>query len=196
MSSLVRPALTLLWFFTLALGLVYPAAVTAMAQLLFPVQANGSLIRLEGQTVGSALIGQGFSDPGRFWGRPSATSPFPYNAAASAGSNLGPSNRVLLDSARARVAALRAADPGNPLPVPVDLATASGSGLDPHISPAAALYQVGRVARARGLPEPVMRRLVAEHIETGPPGFLGEPRVNVLRLNLAVERASRGEGQY
>ncbi len=195
MASVVRPALTLLVIFTGLLGFAYPAAVTATAQLLFPAQANGSLIQLDGRTVGSALIGQGFSGPGFFWGRPSATSPSPYNAAASAGSNLGPSNRALLDSVRARIAALLAADPGNPRPVPVDLVTASGSGLDPHVSPTAALYQAGRVARARGLPEPLILRLVAQHTETGPGGLLGAPRVNILQLNLALERVCRGKAQ-
>src|SRR6185436_9545443 len=146
-------------------GLAYPAIVTAVAQLVFPHQANGSLIVKDGKAVGSTLIGQPFDDPKYFWGRPSATSPFPYNAAASSGSNLSPTNPSLIKSVQARVDALRAADPGNTAPVPVDLVTASGSGLDPHISPAAAFYQVDRVARARGLDPAAVRKLVEEHVE-------------------------------
>jgi K+-transporting ATPase ATPase C chain len=162
--------------------------VTAIAQALFPWQANGSLLVRDGQPAGSALIGQPFDDPRYFWGRLSATTLFPYNAAASSGSNLGPANPALLDQVKARVAALKQADPANAAPVPADLATASGSGLDPDISPAAAEYQVPRVARARGLDEAVVRRLVAE-ATTGPTlGLLGASRVNVLELNMALDR--------
>jgi K+-transporting ATPase ATPase C chain len=167
---------------------IYPLTVTAIAQALFPWQANGSLLVRDGQPAGSALIGQPFDDPRYFWGRLSATTLFPYNAAASSGSNLGPANPALLDQVKARVAALKQADPANAAPVPADLATASGSGLDPDISPAAAEYQVPRVARARGLDEAVVRRLVAE-ATTGPTlGLLGESRVNVLELNMALDR--------
>jgi K+-transporting ATPase ATPase C chain len=173
---------------TVITGVIYPLTVTAIAQALFPWQANGSLLVRDGQPAGSALIGQPFDDPRYFWGRLSATTLFPYNAAASSGSNLGPANPALLDQVKARVAALKQADPANAAPVPADLATASGSGLDPDISPAAAEYQVPRVARARGLDEAVVRRLVAE-ATTGPTlGLLGESRVNVLELNMALDR--------
>jgi K+-transporting ATPase ATPase C chain len=155
--------------------------------VFFPDQANGNLIVREGKMVGSKLIGQYFDKPEYFRGRPSATVPFPYNAAASGGSNLGPTNPVLLEAVKARVAALRAADSGNDLPIPVDLVTASGSGLDPHISPAAACYQMKRVARARGLEETIVQELVAQHIEERQFGLLGERKVNVLQLNLALD---------
>ena len=185
-KTYIRPAVVLLALFTLLTGLVYPLAVTGLAQAVFPIQANGSLMAQNDRIVGSALIGQPFADPRYFWGRPSATAPFPYNAAASSGSNFGPSNPALMDAVRARIAALRAADPGNTQAIPGDLATASASGLDPHISVAAALYQAPRVARARGLTPEAVAQLVAQHVEGRQLGFLGEPRVNVLRLNLAL----------
>jgi len=190
MKDLMRPALTMLVIMTVLTGLFYPLAITGMAQLFFPEQANGSLIVRDGKVIGSKLIGQYFDKPEYFWSRPSATSPFPYNAAASGGSNLGPTNPVLIESVKARVAALRTADPGNDLPIPVDLVTASGSGLDPHISPAAALYQVKRVARARDVDENRIRGLIARHTEGRQFGLLGEPRVNVLELNLALDALS------
>jgi K+-transporting ATPase ATPase C chain len=183
----LKPAIISFVLLTLITGVVYPLIMTGLAQSLFPRQANGSLIISNGQAVGSALIGQAFDDPTYFWGRLSATSPFPYNAAASAGSNLGPLNANLVKAAQARIDALRGADPDNTMPIPVDLVTASGSGLDPHISVAAALYQVPRVARARGLDEDQVRALVARFTEGRQFGILGEPRVNVLRLNLALD---------
>jgi K+-transporting ATPase ATPase C chain len=183
----LRPAVVMLVCLSVLTGLAYPLLVTGMAQLVFPVQANGSLIVRDGRPVGSSLIGQPFDDPRYFWGRPSATAPHAYNAGASTGSNLGPLNPALHDAARRRIDALRAADPGNTAPIPVDLATASGSGLDPHISPAAALYQARRVAAARGLDEAQVRRLLEERVEARQLGFLGEPRVNVLQLNLALD---------
>ncbi len=187
MRSQLRPALMLLLIFTLLTGLIYPLAVTGLAQLVFPLQANGSLIVQNGQTVGSTLIGQPFDDPRYFWGRLSATSPYPYNAAASSGSNLGPTNPALLDEVKARIAALKAADPANTQPIPVDLVTSSGSGLDPDISIAAALYQLPRVAKARRLSESAVRDMVGQFTQGRQLGFLGEPRVNVLELNLALD---------
>ncbi len=183
----IRTALVSLGLLTVLTGLVYPLVVTGLAQVLFPRQANGSLILRDGKAVGSELIGQPFDDPKYFWGRPSATSPYPYNAGSSNGSNLGPTNPDLEKAVKERVAALRAADPGNTAPVPVDLVTASASGLDPHISPAAAFYQVRRVARARRLGEATVRQLVKDHIENRTFGVLGEPRVNVLQINLALD---------
>lgn len=172
---------------TLITGVLYPLAMTVVAQVVFPRQANGSLLTVGGQVVGSTLIGQPFDDPRYFWGRLSATSPFPYNAAASAGSNLGPTNAALLDQVQARTRALRAADAGATALIPVDLVTSSASGLDPQISPAAAEYQVPRVARARGLTETELRQLVARFTQGRELGLLGEPRVNVLELNLALD---------
>jgi K+-transporting ATPase ATPase C chain len=182
-----RTAIVLLVLLSAITGIAYPALVTAIAQVVFPYQANGSLVMKDGKPVGSALIGQPFDDPKYFWSRPSATSPFPYNAGASSGSNLGPVNPALADAVKGRVEALRAADPGNTAAVPVDLVTASGSGLDPHISPAAALYQVRRVAKARSLDDGAVRDLVVQHVESRQLGILGEPRVNVLALNLALD---------
>jgi K+-transporting ATPase ATPase C chain len=183
----------LLVLFTLMTGLVYPLVVTGLAQLIFPHQANGSLIVQDGRNAGSELIGQSFDDPKYFWGRLSATGAFPYNAfdadtlTGSSGSNYGPLNPALLEMVRARVDALRAADPDNDLPIPVDLVTASASGLDPHISVAAAFYQVPRVARLRGMSESEVKALIDEYTEGRQLGFLGEPRVNVLLLNLALD---------
>jgi K+-transporting ATPase ATPase C chain len=187
MRAQIRPALMALLIFTVLVGLLYPLVVTGIAQLVFPHQANGSLIVQNGQTVGSTLIGQQFTDPKYFWGRLSATGPYPYNAAASSGSNLGPTNPALLDEAKARIAALKAADPTNTQPIPVDLVTSSGSGLDPDISVAAALYQLPRVARLRGLSQSALRTLVDQYTHGRQLGFLGEPRVNVLQLNLALD---------
>jgi len=187
MTRQLRPALTMLLILTVLTGLIYPLAVTGLAQLLFPTQANGSLIVRDGKVIGSKLIGQHFDQPQYFWGRPSATAPFPYNAAASGGSNLGPTNPALLEAVKARVAALRAVDPGNDSAIPVDLVTASGSGLDPHISPAAALYQAKRVARARDVDENRVRGLIDRYTEGRQFGLLGERRVNVLQLNLALD---------
>lgn len=185
--AMARPALVLFVLFTLLTGVVYPLLVTAVAQITFPHQANGSLIEHEGMIIGSELIGQPFSDPAYFWSRPSATTPYPYNAAASAGSNLAASNPALTAQAQARIAALQAADPGNPLPIPVDLVTASGSGLDPHISVAAAQYQANRVAQARGLAITEVIKLIEANTDGRFLGLLGEPRVNVLKLNLALD---------
>jgi potassium-transporting ATPase KdpC subunit len=183
----IRVSLILIVLLTVVTGVIYPLVITGIAQVTFPTQANGSLIFKGGQPVGSALIGQPFDDPKYFWSRPSTTSPFPDNAAASSGSNQGPLNPALAQAVQGRVDALRATDPGNAAPVPVDLVTASGSGLDPHISPAAALYQVPRVARERKLDVETVRTLVERHIEGRTFGLLGEPRVNVLRLNLALD---------
>lgn len=186
MNNLLRPALVIFAVLTLLTGVAYPLAVTGVAQAMFPVQAGGSLIVRDNKPVGSALIGQNFSDPGHFWGRPSATSPMAYNGIASSGSNQGPLNPVLTDAVKGRVAALRAADPGNMAPVPVDLVTASASGLDPHISPAAAYYQLDRVAAARKLSSEQVRTLIEQHTQRPMLGVLGEPVVNVLALNLAL----------
>lgn len=187
MKSQLRPALLMLLAISVLTGLVYPLAVTGIAQLLFRGQARGSVIVRNGQAVGSRLIGQSFTAPRYFWGRPSATSAFPYDASSSSGANLGPLNPTLLEAVRARVAALRAADPAAEVRVPVDLVTASGSGLDPDISVAAAEYQVSRVARVRGLAPDAVRSLVAQHVQPRPFRILGEPVVNVLALNLALD---------
>jgi K+-transporting ATPase KdpC subunit len=183
MTSQLRPAFFMLLILTLITGVIYPLAVTGIAQVIFPSQANGSLIMADGKAVGSELIGQQFDDPRYFWGRPSAAG---YNAAASSGSNYGPLNPALTDMVQSRIDALKAADPDNTLPIPVDLVTASGSGLDPHISVAAALYQVHRVASARRMSEVDVQSLVEKNTDGRQFGFLGEPRVNVLKLNLAL----------
>jgi len=187
MKDIIRPALVIFTVLTLITGVAYPLVVTGAAQALFPAQAAGSLVVRDGKPVGSSLIGQNFADPGHFWGRPSATGPMANNAAASSGSNQGPLNPALTDAVKSRVEALRAADPGNTAPVPVDLVTASASGLDPHISPAAANYQVARVAKARNLAGERVSALVAEQTEKPLVGWFGEARVNVLQLNLALE---------
>ena len=187
MKEHLRPALGLLIALTVVAGLAYPALVTGIAQLAMPGRSNGSMIVKDGKAVGSALIGQPFTDPKHFWSRASGTSPYPYNAAASSGANQGPTNPALVEAVSGRIKALKDADPGNKLPVPADLVTASGSGLDPHISPAAAEYQVERVARARNIAPAKARELVARHTENRQLGFLGEPRVNVLELNLDLD---------
>jgi len=187
MKKIIRQSIAMLALMTALTGIAYPLVVSGLAQLVFPRTANGSVIEHDGKPVGSALIGQPFSDPRYFWSRPSATTPFAYNAASSVGSNLGPTNPALTDAVKQRIDALRAADPGNAAPVPVDLVTASGSGLDPHISPASAEYQVARVARVRGISADAVRKLVAGATEGRQLGVLGEPRVNVLALNLALD---------
>lgn len=187
MRAQFRTSVITLALFTLLTGLIYPVAVTGIAQWIFPHQANGSLVIRDNQLIGSDLIGQSFTAPKYFWSRPSATAPYPYNAAASSGSNLGPTNPALEQAVQARVNALQAADPENRLPIPVDLVTSSASGLDPHISVAAAHYQVPRVARARNMSEDVVRRLVEQYTQDRQLGFLGEPRVNVLTLNMALD---------
>ena len=187
MKTLIRPALTLFVLLSVMTGLIYPLLVTGISQALFPAEAAGSLILREGKPVGSRLIGQNFTDPKYFWGRPSATGPYPNNAAASSGSNLGPLNPALKEAVEARIKTLREADPGNTAPIPVDLVTASASGLDPQISPAAAAYQIARVARVRGLPPDAVRTLVVQQTEDRQWGVLGEPRVNVLELNMALD---------
>jgi K+-transporting ATPase ATPase C chain len=187
MKTLLRPAISLFLLLTLVTGVAYPLVVTGIAKAAFPEAANGSLIVKDGKPVGSRLIGQNFSDPKYFWGRPSATSPQPYNASASGGSNLGPLNPALTDAVKGRIEALKAADPGNDKPVPVDLVTASASGLDPQISPAAAAYQIERVAKARQLDTSKVKELVAKNTEGRQWGVFGEPRVNVLELNRALD---------
>jgi K+-transporting ATPase ATPase C chain len=187
----LKPALLMLALLTVLTGGIYPLLVTGIAQLVFPHQANGSLIEQNGKVVGSELIGQPFSDPKYFWGRPSATGPVPYNAGASSGSNLGPLDPALEVAVKARIAALKASDPANTAPIPVDLVTASGSGLDPHISPAAARRQALRIARLHGLSETEVMQLIDAHTQGRQFGLLGEPRVNVLALNLALEHRGR-----
>lgn len=196
MTSQLRPALVSLLLLTLLTGVAYPLLVTGLAQVVFPQQANGSLIVRDGQVVGSSLIGQSFDDPKYFWGRLSATGTVPYNSfnaenlTASSGSNYGPLNPALMEMVQGRIDALKAADPTNTQPIPVDLVTASASGLDPHISPAAALYQLDRVARARGLDPAIVKQLIDQHTQRRDLGLLGEPRVNVLELNLALDGLS------
>jgi len=191
MKDHLRPALMLFVSLTLLTGVVYPLLVTLIAQTVFAHQANGSILIREGKPIGSELIGQPFDDPRYFWSRPSPTGPVPYNAAASTGSNLGPTNPAHLDAVKGRVEAIRAAHPDQSGPVPGDLATTSGSGLDPHISPSAAEYQVSRVAQARSMSIEQVRNLVASHTEGRTLGLLGEPRVNVLQLNLALDAQNR-----
>ena len=193
--SQCRMAVSALIVFTIITGLMYPLAVLLVARSLFPGKANGSLLTRGSCVVGSELIGQQFNDLKYFWGRPSATSPFPYNAAASSGSNLGPTNPALTEVVSGRIQTLRAAHPGNPTTVPADLATASGSGLDPHITPRAVEYQIERVANARGIPVDEVKRIVREHVEKRTWGILGEERVNVLELNLALDKAGIPHGE-
>ena len=190
MWSQVRPAIVVLVMLTLVTGVAYPLAVTGVAKVVFPRQASGSVIDVNGKAAASELIGQLFTDAKYFWPRPSATSPVPYAGDAGAGSNLATSNPALAEAVKARANAFRAADPGNDMPIPDDLLHASASGLDPHVSVAAAEYQVGRVARARGMSEADLRKLVAQHTEGRSLGVLGEPRVNVVRLNLALDGRS------
>ncbi|HEX6705360.1 MAG TPA: potassium-transporting ATPase subunit KdpC [Albitalea sp.] len=193
MNTLFRPAITLFVALSLITGITYPLLVTGVARAAFADRANGSLVIADGKLRGSRLIGQSFADPGHFWGRPSATTPGPTNGAGSGGSNLGPSNPALVEAVKERIAALRAADPDNRAAVPVDLVTASASGLDPDISLAAAHYQVARVSRARGVAPEVVRRLVDEHAELPWLGLLGEARVNVLAINLALDAGRAAE---
>jgi potassium-transporting ATPase KdpC subunit len=192
MRSLIRPAVVLFLFFTVLTGILYPLAITGIAQAAFAHAASGSLIFRDGKPIGSSLIGQNFSDPKYFWGRPSATTPQPYAGTGSTGSNLGPLNPALTDGVKAHLQALRAADPGNNQPLPVDLVTASASGLDPEESIAAALYQASRVARARGLDVQAVKGLIGAHALGRRFGILGEPRVNVLELNLALDGLAAG----
>ena len=188
MRRQIYPAIMITVLSTVFFGLIYPLAITGIAQVIFPKQASGGLIIENGRVAGSTLIGQPFSDPKYFWGRLSATSPFPYNASSSSGSNLGPTNQALIDTVKQRIEALKRADPGNTAPIPVDLVTASASGLDPDISPAAAQYQAARVARMRHLPLETVNRLIQEHTAGRQFGILGEPRVNVLQLNRALDQ--------
>ena len=191
MRQVLRASVVFVGLCTLLFGVLYPALVTGVSQAVFPAKANGSLVLADGAVHGSRLVGQPFADPGHLWSRPSATGPVPYNGAASSGSNLGPSNPALHDAVRERVAALRATGPGADQPVPVDLVTTSGSGLDPHISPAAAEWQVGRIAQARGLDPAVVRQVIGRHTEGRLLGVFGEPRVNVLATNLELDGSAR-----
>lgn len=195
MLSTLRPALVLFGALTLVCGVMYPMAVTGIGKAAFADQADGSIVMRDGQAVGSSLIGQSFTAPRYFWGRPSATSPMANNAGGSGGSNLGPTNPALAAAVQGRINALKAADPGNATPVPVDLVTTSGSGLDPHVSVAAAMYQLGRVAAARNLTPGKVRQLLEEHTEAQRFGFLGEPRINVLALNLALDAETAHTGK-
>lgn len=190
MKTYLRPAIALFLGFTLITGVIYPLLTMGIGKVFFPQQALGSLIKKDGNFVGSGLIGQNFTDPKYFWGRPSATGPYPNNAAASSGSNQGPLSPVLMDAVNGRIAALKQADPDNKLPVPVDLVTASASGLDPEITPAAAIYQIDRVAKTRGFTAEQVIKLVQNHIQDRQFGILGEPRVNVLALNIALDETS------
>jgi K+-transporting ATPase ATPase C chain len=190
MNTLIRPAISLFLLMTVLTGVLYPLAVTGLAHFLFPAQAAGSLVTLGGRAVGSTLIGQSFSEPKYVWSRPSATAPQPYNAIASSGSNQGPLNPALTEAVKARIEALHSADPGNTLPVPVDLVTASASGLDPDISIAAARYQAARIARARGVSVDTVQALIAKHSRGRLLGLIGEPRVNVLEINLALDESA------
>ena len=187
MKTLIRPAISLFVLLSVITGIAYPVAVTGISQVLFPGAAAGSLVVKDGKPVGSELIGQNFADPKYFWGRPSATSPQPNNGLASGGSNLGPLNPALVDAVKGRIDALKAADPDNKLTIPADLVTASGSGLDPHISPAAAAYQMERIARVRHLKGETVAALVARNTEERQLGVFGEPRINVLKLNLELD---------
>ena len=191
MLKQLKQAFLLLVVFSILTGIIYPLAVTGIAQVIFPYQANGSLIYRDGKPVVSALIGQAFTEPKYFWSRPSATSPMPYNAESSSGSNLGPTNPELVKAVKERIEVLRKADPGNDAPVPVDLVTTSASGLDPQISPAAAEYQINRVAKARGLEVAAVRKMVSQHTESRTLGLLGESRVNVVELNLDLDGVQR-----
>jgi potassium-transporting ATPase KdpC subunit len=190
-QQIIKPAFVIFIVLTIITGVLYPLAITGLAQMIFPSKANGSIIYRDGKAVGSSLIGQAFDDPKYFWSRPSATAPVPYNAAASSGSNLGPLNPALTDAVSARIKALKDADPDNKLPIPVDLVTTSGSGLDPHISLAAAEYQFHRVAKARGMEEKKLRELLVRHTQDRTLGLLGEPRVNVVELNLDLDNDKR-----
>jgi K+-transporting ATPase ATPase C chain len=193
MLKIIHNSVMALLLFTVITGLVYPLAVTGIAQALFPYQANGSLIMKNGKPVGSELLGQQFDDPKYFWGRLSATAPYPYNGSYSSGSNLGPNNPDLMKAVQARIQALHAADPSNTAKIPVDLVTASGSGLDPHISPASAEYQIHRVSTIRGIDEVTVRRLVEKQTQGRWLGLLGEPVVNVLKLNLQLDELEEGK---
>jgi potassium-transporting ATPase KdpC subunit len=191
MKTLIRPAVSLFVLLSIVTGVAYPLIVTGIAKVTFPEAASGSLIVKDGKAVGSRLIGQNFTDPKYFWGRPSATSPQPYNASASSGSNQGPLNPALVDAVKGRIDALKAADPDNTKPIPADLVTASASGLDPHISPTAADYQIGRIAKARQIDPSVVKAMVARYTEDRQWSIFGDPRVNVLELNLALDTTSK-----